>query len=88
MFKWHGRVGPVIWLCGLLCVCLAAWFEYLEGAGHWSIGQVAAVWVGVFALFAALVAHAHLGSRDHVAGDLKEDGANEFFIKRTALMVQ
>ncbi len=85
----HGKVGPAVWVCGHICICLAAWFEYLEGAGHWTIGQAAAIWIGVGALFLALVAHSHMGSRDHLAGELKDnDGSGEYFIKRTALLVQ
>lgn len=68
-------MGPLLWTLGLVCIGLAAWFEYYEhvrpgaaGEGHWSIGQAVAMWLGLGALWAAVTAHAHLGSRDHLRG--------------------
>lgn len=81
----HGTLGPVVWIAGLLCVCLAAWFEYLEGAGHWTIGQATAIWLGVAALAGAVLALMRFGTRNHV---MAGDGATDAFLKRGNLLLQ
>lgn len=44
LLSYHGLVGPVVWLLGLLCIVLALYFEYLEvpphDMKHWSLGQI------------------------------------------------
>jgi hypothetical protein len=85
VMRWHTALGPAVWMCGLICIGLAAWFEYLEGAGHWSIGQVAAIWIGVAAVLGSVLAHIKYGTRDHVTS-ASAGGADEYFIKRTGLL--
>jgi hypothetical protein len=86
ILKLHGRVGPIVWTLGLLCIGLAAYFEYLEGANHWTLGQAGAIWTGLVALFAAVMAYAHKGTRDHAGR--AEDDEGGFFIKRAGLLLQ
>lgn len=53
-------------------------------AGHWSLGQASAIWVGLVVVFLAVMAHAHLGNRDHIAIPLREnaDENEDYFVKR------
>lgn len=71
----HGKVGPLVWVCGLLCVCLAAWFEYrenfTENKVRWLLGQVLAIWGGIFLLAITVLLQLYKGTRAHVAADSK-----------------
>jgi hypothetical protein len=75
MAQWHGIIGPFVWVCGLLCIALSAWFEYKEGAGHWSLAQAVIMWVLLLALAGAVFAHLLTGSREHVHSDVSGEGA-------------
>lgn len=69
---YHGKVGPAVFLVGLTCICLAAWFEYKENSPtnvSWSLGQVAAIWTAVAAVGGAVLATLYLAPRAHVASD-------------------
>jgi hypothetical protein len=72
LFRWHGLLGPLVWVCGLLCICIAAYFEYLEGAGHYTPGQVAAIIVAVVVVLVATAVQSRLAPRDHL-DDHEED---------------
>lgn len=54
----HARAGPLLWIGGLTCIALAAYFEYLEkppqDKPHWTGGQLAAILV-LLALLATTV---------------------------------
>ena len=74
----HRRVGPALWVGGLVCIGLAAYFEYLEvppqDKPHWDGAQLGAVLVGLVALGAAVLGLLALGAR---AGA----GASEYKVK-------
>lgn len=82
----HGMIGPIIWLCGLLCICLAGYFEYLEGAGHWTIGQAASIWIGIAILAFVVTLFVRKGNRDHILVHEYSSGETEGFIKRGNLI--
>jgi len=73
----HARAGPVLWLAGLACIALAAYFEYLEvppqDKPHWSGAQLAAVLALLAALAAAVLGLLGAGSRAHAAADAEDD---------------
>jgi hypothetical protein len=61
--KYHGRLGPIVWVLGLFCICLALYFEYLEvpphDAAHWTLGQIAVAGVLIIALAVSLILALH-----------------------------
>lgn len=60
LLSYHGLFGPFVWLCGLLCIVLALYFEYLEvpphDAQHWTLDQILVAGVLVATLAAAVLA--------------------------------
>ena len=67
-------MGPIVWLVGLLCIALAAYFEYAEKdevppKRAWTLPQAAAIWVGLAALIAAVVAQHRFGGTSHLAAN-------------------
>lgn len=78
--KWHGMLGPAVWVSGLLCICLAAYFEFLENSNvppqppctsqpcpsHWSAGQVAAIVIGVVAAAVGVAVQSRLTDVSHI----------------------
>jgi hypothetical protein len=66
-----GKIGPVVWFCGLLCICLAAWFEYQEknykpAGTTWTVGEAVLVWVLVALLFVLVSSHFIFGPKKHI----------------------
>ena len=66
-----GKVGPFVWTCGLLCICLAGFFEYQEKlykapGTTWTIGEAVLVWVSIAVLFVLVSAHFIVGSKKHI----------------------
>jgi len=68
----HAHAGPALWLGGVACIALAAYFEYLEvppqDKPHWSGGQLAAVLALLAALAATVVTLLAAGARKRRAG--------------------
>lgn len=63
-FKLHGAFGPFVWICGLVCIGLAAYFEYLEGFGGYGVlVRVRMVWVAVTRRLQFMIAHVSMGLR-------------------------
>ena len=64
----HRRVGPALWVGGLLCICLAGYFEFLEvppqDKPHWNGSQLAAIIITVGLLGAGVVGLLSLGRRE------------------------
>lgn len=70
----HGLViGPLVWLAGLTCIALAAWFEYRENFGvdappsaagkHWSVEQMVGIWIALLLLALAVFIARWRGAR-------------------------
>lgn len=68
----HGRLGPLMWLGGLVCVMLAVYFEYLEVPGdgmdpddkpHWNVAQLVIACLLVAALGITVIVYIHTGDR-------------------------
>lgn len=88
----HGRVGPVVWLLGLVCIALAAYFEWQEKAFKapgttWGLGTAVTVWLGLATVVGLVVAHVHLASSSHFVepipeDDDVEDGGDARFLSR------
>lgn len=85
--RWHGMVGPAVWIIGLVCIGLAGWFEYQEGPGHWTLGQAVAIWVLLIALAASVLLHLYKGNRDHV-NDNSADMESVSASKASRLLIQ
>jgi len=51
----HGKIGPLFWACGLICILLAVYFEYLEvppqDKPHWNLTQLVISIIFVLGLF-------------------------------------
>lgn len=77
--KYHGRLGPVVWILGLFCICLALYFEYLEvpphDAAHWTLGQIAVAGVLIIALAISLILALH--SRRSVEQKLDDEHGDD-----------
>lgn len=54
----HGKIGPVLWACGLICILLAVYFEYLEvppqDKPHWNLMQLVVSILFVLGLFVSV----------------------------------
>jgi hypothetical protein len=66
----------------LLCICLAAYFEYLEAdkssasykpGPHWSSGAVAAIVIGVVAVAVGVAVQSRLGDRSHLMASADDE---------------
>ncbi len=73
-------------MLGLLCISLAAYFEYMEKdevppKRAWTLGQAVAIWVALLALFVAVAVQHRFGRTSHLAsygsllGEEDEDDA-------------
>ena len=76
------HLGPLAWLLGLLCISLAAYFEYKEKdevppKRAWTLGQAVAIWVALFALAAAVAVQHRFGSTAHLASAGSLRGEND-----------
>ena len=81
--------------CSLLCICLAAYFEFLEAdkssasykpGPHWNGGAVTAIVIGVVAVVVGVAVQSRLGDRSHLMRSL-EDEDEESDGKRGGLML-
>ena len=73
-----GKLGPVAWGGGLLCISLAAFFEYEEykykpAGTTWTIGEAVLVWVMLAGLVALVSAHFALGAKRHLHAPVPEE---------------
>lgn len=70
VLAWHGIVGPFIWLCGITCVALAAYFEYMEkdmvGKTAWTLQQMILILVALVVLVSLVTVHLRCGTKRHV----------------------
>jgi hypothetical protein len=78
----HRRIGPALWVGGLVCICLAGYFEYLEVPNlaphdkpHWSGSQLAAIIITVGLLGASVLGLLSLGRRE-----AKDDEQHEMLL--------
>lgn len=76
------HLGPLAWLLGLLCISLAAYFEYKEKdevppKRAWTLGQAVAIWVALLALAAAVAVQHRFGSTAHLASAGSLRGEND-----------
>ncbi len=77
-----GKAGPLAWGGGLICISLAAFFEYEEykykpAGTTWTIGEAVLVWVMLAGLSALVVSHFALGSKRHLHASVDEPGDDE-----------
>jgi hypothetical protein len=80
------HLGPFSWSLGLLCISLAAYFEYKEKdevppKPAWTLGQAVAIWLALLALAVAVSLQHRFGSTAHLVssgsllGEEDEDDA-------------
>jgi ABC-type sugar transport system permease subunit len=91
VLAWHGVVGPLIWLCGITCVALAAYFEYMEkdvtGKTAWTLQQMILILVALVVLVSLVTVHLRCGTKRHVVSDCGVcSGAISFFCTRPCII--
>ena len=74
--------APILSARSLLCICLAAYFEFLEAdksspsykpGPHWSGGAVTAIVLGVVAVAVGVAVQSRLGDRSHLMASMEDE---------------
>jgi hypothetical protein len=76
ILKWHGLVAPVVWIMGLVNICIAAYF-LIGDESSWTVGIAAIIMASAVVVAVSTMVHLRLGARDHVGSFNGIDGDEE-----------